>query len=419
MEKKPHGNRKAEHYIMKTNLYHDTRRTKKDAKLDAPIRVSLNHGSSSAYIDTGISVKPGQWEKRNGRWEVVRHPLATRYNLIIAEKRLAVEKVLEKLREAGKLRGRTLAEIRRMVVEALDGGGEGAPLLFMEKFDEWTEGKTKKNTRVTYEVTARKIRAYDSNADRLHFEDITHKWLNGFDAWMARTAPSANARNIHLRNIRAVYNEWSEQIDAPYPFKKFKIVPEPTKDRSILAETLRKFFNADCTESQRLYLDYFKLIFLLAGLNIGDLATLTSVTNGRVEGLRHKTGQPFSLAVLPEAQEIIERHRGDGYLVDILNTHSNYENFAKAMNSRLKRIGQKYNPHTKKWEGEAIVPGVSVYWARYSWSTIAADLDIPERTIGAALGQSTKKSVTSIYIRTDMRKKVTEAQTRVRDFVFG
>lgn len=77
------------------------------------------------------------------------------------------------------------------------------------------------------------------------------------------------------------------------------------------------------------------------------------------------------------------------------------------MNNRLKRIGQIYNPHTKAWEGSPIVPGLSVYWARYSWSTIAAELDIPERTIGVALGQSTRNSVTSIE----------EAQKKVRDFV--
>lgn len=407
------------HYIMKTNLYHDTRRTKKDAKLDAPVRISLNHGSSSAYIDTGVAVKPGQWEKRNGRWEVVRHPLATRYNLVISERKLAVEKALIELREAGKLRGRSLAEIRKMVVDAIDKGSAVGPLLFMEKFDEWTAGKEKKNTRVTYEVTARKIRAYDKNADRLHFEDITRQWLTGFDAWMARTAPSANARNIHLRNIRAVYNEWSEQVDAPYPFKRFKIVPEPTRDRSLLADTLRRFFDAPCAESQKRARDYFKMMFLLAGLNVGDLATLKEITNGRVEGLRHKTGQPFSLAVLPEIAALIDKHRGSKYLVDILDTNSRYENFAKTMNEKLKRIGQTYNPHTKEWEGEPIAPDLSAYWARYSWGTIAAELDIPERTIGAAYGQSTKKSVTSIYIRTDMRKKVEEAQKAVCEYVFG
>lgn len=420
-KKKPHENRarQKERYIeMKTNLYHDTRRTKKDPKLEAPVRISINHGSSSAYIDTGVSVLPSQWEKKDGRWEVVKHRLATRYNLIIAERKLEVERALEELRGAGKLRGRSLSEIRKMVVDAIENGGANAPILFMEKFDEWTAGKTNPATRATYEGTAKRIRKFASGADKLHFEDITRQWLTAFDAWLARTSPSANARNIHLRNIRAVYNEWADQVDAPYPFKRFKIVPEPTRDRSLTVEKLRALFSAECTDSQARYRDYFKLLFLLAGLNVGDLARLTSLTNGRAEGTRHKTGQPFSLCVLPEAQEIIERNRGDGYVVDILNRYSDYRSFAHALNDNIKRIGQTYNPHTKKWEGTPIAPDASVYWARFSWATIAAELDIPERTIGAALAHSTMGSVTSIYIRTDMKKKIDDAQRRVADFVF-
>ncbi len=403
---------------MKTNLYHDTRYTKKDPKIEAPVKVSINHNGSSAYIDTGVSVLPSQWEKKDGRWEVVRNRLATRYNLIIAEKKLDVEKALEELRKQGKLRGRSLSEIRKMVIDLLNGRGSNTPLLFMEKFDEWTAGKTNQITRQTYEGTAKRIRNYDKKADRLHFEDINRQWLMGFDAWMAKSAPKANARNIHLRNIRAVYNEWAEQVDAPYPFKKFKIVAEVTQDRSLTSKTLRELFSSPCTESQRRYLDYFKLIFLLAGLNVGDLARLKTLTNGRIEGVRHKTGQPFSLCVLPEAEEIIKKYKGEGYLVDILNHYSDYRSFAHALNDNIKRIGQSYNQHTKKWEGASIAPNASVYWARYSWATIAAELDIPERTVGAALGQSTKTSVTSIYIRTDMRRKVDEAQRKVADYVF-
>ena len=61
----------------------------------------------------------------------------------------------------------------------------------------------------------------------------------------------------------------------------------------------------------------------------------------------------------------------------------------------------------------------SYYWARYSWATMAAEVDIPERTIGSALAHSTRKSVTAIYTRNDLRKKITEAQTAVENYVFA
>lgn len=62
---------------------------------------------------------------------------------------------------------------------------------------------------------------------------------------------------------------------------------------------------------------------------------------------------------------------------------------------------------------------MTYYCMRYSWATIAAELDIPERTVGAALAHSTAKSVTSIYIRVDMRKKIDAANRAVIDHVFG
>ena len=121
----------------------------------------------------------------------------------------------------------------------------------------------------------------------------------------------------------------------------------------------------------------------------------------------------------PEAQRIIAKYRGRDYLLNIAERYKDYRNYAKRMNKYLKRIGQKYNPHTKEWEGEPVCGEVTVYWARYSWGTVAAELDIAERSIGAAMAHSTKTSVTSIYIRTDMRRKIDEAQEKVVRFVFG
>ena len=62
-------------------------------------------------------------------------------------------------------------------------------------------------------------------------------------------------------------------------------------------------------------------------------------------------------------------------------------------------------------------PGLSTYWARHSWATIAASLDVPKETIAAALGHA-QNSVTDIYIAFD-QSKVDAANRRVIDFVMG
>lgn len=53
----------------------------------------------------------------------------------------------------------------------------------------------------------------------LRFEDMTPDWMQDFDSFMARTAPSKNTRNIHFRNIRTVFNKAIEdEITTAYPF---------------------------------------------------------------------------------------------------------------------------------------------------------------------------------------------------------
>ena len=60
--------------------------------------------------------------------------------------------------------------------------------------------------------------------------------------------------------------------------------------------------------------------------------------------------------------------------------------------------------------------GLTTYWARHTWATIAAELDIPKETIAAALGHSIGNPVTSIYINFNTHK-IDEANRRVLDYV--
>ncbi|MBQ0054170.1 MAG: site-specific integrase [Bacteroidales bacterium] len=404
---------------MPTRLYLDTRSV--NAQGEAPVKVSINMAGRSVYISTGIKVLPAQWDRKSGK--VTGNRLKERLNLDLAERKMAVDRILADLKSEGLLHGISLSDVRCMVLDRLDpekARRKAEENLFMARFDAWTRSKKKKGTRITYEQTAKKIRAFDPNADSLAFESITNRWLHDFDEFMAKTAPNANSRSIHMRNIRTVINEAiKDEITNWYPFKRFRIAGEVTKNRSLSREELQRLFSFQCGEYQQEAQDMFRLIFLLAGINIGDLAAVKSLSSGYIDWHRAKTGQPISLSVLPEAALIIKKYAGKGYLLNISERYRDYRDYAHRINDKLKRIGQVYNPHTKKWEGEALLPDISIYWARYSWASIAAELDIPERTIDAALAHSTKKSVASIYIRTDMRRKIEEAQRKVADYIFN
>lgn len=288
---------------------------------------------------------------------------------------------------------------------------------FVKHYEQFMESKTNRGTRGVYKHTLDRIRAFDKNVDNKMFEDIDLKWLTDFEAFCAKTA-CKNARNIHLRNIRAVFNNAIDYgITTAYPFRRFKIRPEATRKRSMAVEELRRLFDYPVEDYAEIYRDMFRLIFMLVGINSVDLHGLKSITrDGRIEYKRAKTGRLYSIKVEPEAREIINKYRGKNGLLCIADRWIDSRNFRHQCNKALQKIGQvERKGRGGKKTITAEFEGVTTYWARHTWATIAASLDIPKDTIAAALGHG-GDTVTDIYIDFD-QKKVDAANRRVLDWV--
>ncbi len=71
----------------------------------------------------------------------------------------------------------------------------------------------------------------------------------------------------------------------------------------------------------------------------------------------------------------------------------NFRNFYQQYGQALRQIAKILD-----------IPELTSYYARHTWATIAASLDIPKETIAAALGYELGNSTTSIYIDYDLRK---------------
>lgn len=91
----------------------------------------------------------------------------------------------------------------------------------------------------------------------------------------------------------------------------------------------------------------------------------------------------------------------------------NYRNFNNNLNSGLHKLCAHINKGIK--DKEDMVPDFTMYWARHTWATIAAKLDIPDGVISIGLAHS-QKSVTDIYIERDP-EKIDIANRRVLDYV--
>lgn len=289
--------------------------------------------------------------------------------------------------------------------------------LFSTRFLKFADSK-QPSTRKIYMHTYSRMEIFEGeHLTKLKFEDITKDWLTSFEKFLSETSPSQNTRNIHFRNIRAVFNEAiDEDITTAYPFRRFKIRPVATAKRNLKVEDLRMLINYPCEKYAQKYLDMFKLMFMLIGINSIDLCHLKEISNGRINYHRAKTKRLYSIKVEKEAMEIIEKYRGKNWLLNILDGYKDYHDFTKHMNNALKNIGPlKRSGLGGKKERKPLFPNISSYWARHSWATIAASLDIPRDTIAHALGHG-GNTVTDIYIDFD-QQKVDDANRKVLDWV--
>lgn len=299
--------------------------------------------------------------------------------------------------------------------------------LFAPFFKKKMDAVANKGYRESYDYTYKKIQAFceDKDADhgkdfdRLLFDDISLRWLNAFDEWLAGQGAAQNSRNIHFKNIRTVINRAiDEELTDKYPFRRFKIRPEATEKRSLSVKNLRRLFDYPVEEYQKFYVDMFKLIFMLCGINTADLHGLKEIRDGRIEYRRAKTHRLYSIKIEPEAMEIIERWKGESGLLCVADRWSDPSDFNKNMNIALKKIGTR-----KKLPGrggkeviKSSFPGLSTYWARHSWATIAYnDCGISRDVIAQALGHG-GNTVTDVYLDKD-RKLADDANRKVIDYV--
>lgn len=401
-----------------TKLYLDTRATSWGE--EAPLKLTITHKAKPAMLNLNIRLLPSQWDAK--ALKIINHPQKLMLNSYITRRKLDADNAILELAEQGRLGTMSAKDIRDYIAELKakdDAEVDDIPndVLFATRFAEFAD-KKEGRTKQVYLLTLSRMSAYDKKLQSRTFADIDTDWLNGFDAYMAKTSPSKNARNVHLRNIRAVFNDVIDDGEnIPYPFRKFKIKPVATVKRNLTVEQLRELFNYPVEEHQRKYLDMFKLIFMLIGINVIDLVNLKGISpSGRVEYYRAKTGRLYSIKVEPEAMEIINLYKGTDYLLNVRDTYNHHEHYIKRINRALQCIGEITKGKNNKYEVvKPIYPTITTYWARHSWATIASSLDIPKDTIAAALGHG-RNTVTDIYIDFD-EQKIDEANRRVLNWV--
>lgn len=409
---------------MRIKYYLDTRKLNKQG--EGNLYIVVRHKDDTSYISTGIHIAPKDWDAEMQRLTstACRDKDKAKLNLLLNSRVSEINLALFEARECSF--NKVCGIINRMLSST--GADENS---FVAHYNEYVSLCNAKRTQELYNSTLSAICRFDRYAERLTFADIDAVWLTRFDKFLQKTSPSVNARAIHFRNIRAVFNSARKaELTTCYPFYNFKIKTQETAKRSLDVEDLRTLFFYEFTDTEvrkqdlynkRMYLDVFKLLFYLRGMSLIDLCYLKrkNINKNRIEYHRSKTGTFLSVKIEPEAKEIMERYAGEEYLLCIMDKHSDHRNFMKQMHRCLQNLGKERTHLGRgggKLEGRALFPYLTSYYARHSWATTAYDLDIPLETISDGLGHNYGARMTNIYIKRG-QKKVDEANRRIINYI--
>ena len=408
--------------MAKASLYLDLRASKDS---QGSIKVRVYHKGSAFFLPTSIKISADQW--MDG--VIINHSRAKQWNSFLKLRMLNITSELIRLDAVGKLNPLTSTELKKRLL-LLCGAveeeekAEQPTDLFWPIFQEYMETQKNAGTKSIYRQTASRLQAFDLNIEKRHFNEIDKAWLEKFDDHMAQTAPKRNARNIHLRNVRAVFNFAinAKELDIPYPFRAFKIKSEATASRALTIEQIRLLHSYPLNEPHLAkFRDIFMLMVYLRGINAADLFTAlkTDVINGRLEYKRKKTGTFYSVKIEPEAQAIIDRYAGENYLLDVCDTWSNPTDYLRRMDKGLKKIG----PMERKGQGgkksyKGIFPDLSSNWARHTYASLGAALALPINIVSEGMGHKIGSPTTAIYVHY-LRQQVDDATRNIIDYIIG
>lgn len=382
-------------------------RQRPDADGRHAVLIMISHKGKTIRLSTGQSTTEKAFHRMAGR------ECSTASFLL-----QKVQIMLDNLVMSGEIGGLSVEDMREKAYTAL--GLKQAPqarLLLYDLLLTASERKRAQRTRELYNETARKLAKYGLTLADVR--KIDRHWLEDLDRRMEEDGLMTNTRAIHMRNIRAVYNDLlKDELITRYPFRNFSIRREATRHRTMSLEQIRAL--RDCspeTPQKVMYRDLFMLSFYLVGISPKDLleAKADQLVDGRLEYRRSKTGRLYSVKVEPEAQEILDRYRGKDWLLSVRDTYQNFRDFCRRWREGLAGIGTG-SRQGRRGDGEPVLsPDVTPYWARHSWATIAFnEAGVNKDAVSLALGHSFGVEVTNVYIEFSNRI-VDEANRKVLD----
>lgn len=252
-------------------------------------------------------------------------------------------------------------------------------------------------TAETYRLAARSLRAYNGK-DTVTFEEVTPRWLQGFEDYMVSHGRSLTTVSIYVRTLRTVYRKayLRNAEDARYPFGdetegRYQLPPSNNARDNMAAKAFPQEYIGQlmaakaATPEQQKARDFFLFSYYANGMNTRDMVKLTferfapnpdnwdrfTYKREKTKRNRKSNKAPKDITVFnrPELQDVYMKYRNrptpTGYVFPILSVGMGEDaarmaakNFTRAINQNLKLLCEANGLQV-----------VSTYAARHSFIT--------------------------------------------------
>jgi len=399
------------------------------------IYVQITHRRKSDRIKTKIFVLPDNFKGSKVIGGKFGDKNASLKNIRLAEEMTKYERILLD----------NQSKIEYLDVKGIKAFLENGPEIFITDFFKFTEARLEelktsgnKGTYIPLRNSLKLVREYHGKTT-LNFSEITPRFLEGFKAFYLKLHHKINSIAVYMRYIRSMFNdaidEYNTNAAAPvilnYPFRKYKIETEATKNRNLHIDIIRKIrdFKFE-SKREEITKDIFMLQLYLDGINIIDLFSLKTINQGRIEFNRSKTGRYHNIKVEPEAQIIIDKYKGKKYLLWFADNCKAERTGQRTAHARIKDLNWLDSGSFNKMLNENLQEiqkrlklklqvHLTTYFARHSLASIMREIGVSKDDISLCLGHKSVErnlKTTGGYIFEDF-KPVDIANRELIDFV--
>ena len=408
-------------------LYLDRRTPHKDGS--GSLKAAITHKRQTVYHPLEIYLKPDEWDADHQ--QVVVRSDKKFLNVLLKKRMAEMTLALQRILLRDDYDSFTAKEILIMVVRGTDTVDKPEDMDYvLPIYNEYIAGCAKTTTAAIYKTSLNNLIEYERDIDSLRFKDMNVAWLRKYQRWLFDTKKmSVNGANVYLRNLRTVFNYAlkNELTRARYPFRDVDMSTVEPDKFMVPWDTFLEWVSKPMADGRAFYRDLFMLSFYLCGIRPVDLLHVkkSQVRDGRLEYWPMKLNgrTRLSIKIEPEAQAIIDRYAGQEYLLNVLESRTDYKAFMQHWNKALKAVGEdryteKLCRNGKKYQivnHVGIIPKITIYYARILWASYAYnELDTPMDTISQGLGHKNGLRVTNFYVKRS-NEKVDVANRRMID----